>query len=115
MLEIEQKPQNLSEQQGIIRDEQGKFIPGVSGNPGGRPVGSLDFKTKWLRFIDKVAKQNNISPDEVDEQLLAVAFKQAKEANYPFWRDIQDRVHGKPTESLILGGEVISKVIKLDE
>ena len=77
-----------------------RWKKGQSGNPDGKPSGTLDFKTKWFKFIDKVATQNNITPDEVDEQLLAVAFKQAKDANYPFWKDIHDRVHGKASESM---------------
>lgn len=74
----------------------GKF---VKGNPGGgRPNGSLDFKTKWHIFIDKVAKQNDMTPEQIDEQLLAVGFKKAKEGDYSFYRDIHDRVYGKPMQ-----------------
>jgi len=74
----------------------GKF---KEGNPGGgRPSGSLDFKTKWINFIEKVAKQNNMTPNEIDEQLLAVAFKKAKDGDYSFYRDTQDRVFGKPLQ-----------------
>lgn len=60
------------------RNPDGTLKPG---HPpmGGRPKGSEDFKTKWLRFIDKVAKSNNMTPEEIDEQLLAVGFKKAKE------------------------------------
>ena len=99
----------------VKRDEKGRILPGQQSlNPDGKPVGALDFKTKWFKFIDKVAKQNDITPDEVDEQLLAVAFKQAKDANYPFYRDIQDRVHGKPVQPF--GGDdgkpIIIKVVK---
>ena len=90
------KPKKSNKDGGKLeRDEKGRVISGVL-NPNGKPLGTLDFKTKWFKFIEKVAAQNNITPNEVDEQLLAVAFKQAKDANYPFYRDIQDRVHGKP-------------------
>jgi len=71
----------------------------VAGNKlGGRTAGSLDFKTKWNIFIDKVAKQNDMTPNEIDEQLLAVGFKKAKEGDYAFYRDIHDRVYGKPIQ-----------------
>lgn len=83
----------------LVRDELGRVVSGVL-NPNGKPLGTEDFKTKWFKFIDKVAKQNNITPDDVDEQLLAVAFKQAKDANYQFYKDIHDRVHGKAVERL---------------
>ena len=76
----------------------GKF---VKGNPGGgRPPESLNFKTKWNIFIDKVAKQNDMTPDEIDEQLLAVGFKKAKEGDYSFYRDLHDRLYGKPVQPL---------------
>jgi len=91
----------------VKRDEKGRILPGqVSLNPLGKPAGTEDFKTKWFKFIEKVAAQNNITPDEVDEQLLAVAFKQAKDANYPFWKDIHDRVHGKAEDKIKLDANV---------
>lgn len=96
------KPVSTGNQQ-ETRDEKGRFIEGVSGNPAGRPQGSLDFKTKWFRFIDKVAAQNKLTTDEVDEQLLATAFKRAKEGDYPFYRDVQDRIFGKVKETLDVG------------
>jgi len=71
----------------------GQFVAGNS--LGGRTAGSLDFKTKWNIFIDKVAKQNNMTPNEIDEQLLTMAFKKAKDGDYNFYRDTQDRVFGK--------------------
>jgi len=74
----------------------GRFVAGNS--LGGRTAGSLDFKTKWNIFIDKVAKQNDMTPNEIDEQLLAVGFKKAKEGDYAFYRDIHDRVYGKPIQ-----------------
>ncbi len=67
-------------------------------NLDGRPVGSLDFKTKFEIFLNKLAKQNDMSPQEIDEQLFAVAYKKAKEGDYQFWRDVHDRVYGKPLQ-----------------
>lgn len=100
MSETNTKPEVTGEEQGN-RNPDGTFKEGVSGNPAGRPVGSLNFATKWKIFIEKVAKQNNMTPDEIDEQLLAVGFKKAKEGDFQFYKDIHDRVHGKaiqPTE-----------------
>ncbi len=100
----------------VKRDEKGRILPGQQSlNPQGKPNGALDFKTKWFNFIDKVAKQNDITPDEVDEQLLAVAFKRAKDGDYQFYRDTQDRVHGKPVQPF--GGDdsgkpIVIKVVK---
>lgn len=74
-------------------------------NLDGRPKGALDFKTKWEIFIDKVAKSNNLTPQEIDEQLFAVGFKKAKEGDYAFYRDLHDRLYGKPVQHTELTGK----------
>lgn len=93
----------------------GKF---VKGNPGGgRPNGSLDFKTKFELFLDKLAKQNDMTPQEIDEQLFAVAYKKAKEGDYQFWRDVHDRMYGKPLQKqetdITSGGEKLASIIQI--
>lgn len=96
------------------RNPDGTFKKGSRiGELGGRPKGSEDFKTKWLRFVDKVAKSNNMTPEEIDEQLLAVGFKKAKEGDYNFYRDIHDRVYGKApaTVDITTKGESINTEI----
>lgn len=89
----------------------GKF---VKGNPGGgRPKGSLDFKTKWERMVEKIAMQNNLTPEDIDEQLLLVGYKRAKEGDYSFYRDAMDRIHGKPMQptDITSNGEGIQPIL----
>ncbi len=91
-------------------------MPFVKGDPNinreGRPKGSLNFATKWKKFIEKVAEDNGMSPEEIDEQLYRIAWKKAKEGDYQFYKDIQDRVYGKPTQPVDnnLSGEVNFKI-----
>lgn len=40
------------QKQETIRDEKGRFIPGVSGNPGGRPLGSISLTEAIRRRLD---------------------------------------------------------------
>lgn len=105
---------NSKEIEKPIRNEKGQLLPGVVLNPKGRPQGSLDFKTKFEIFLDKLAKQNNMSPQEIDEQLFAVAYKKAKEGDYQFWRDVHDRVYGKPLQKqqtdITSGGKPIIQI-----
>ena len=81
------------------------FQKGVSGNPKGRPAGALSFKTKWFNFVEKVAETNELTSDEVEQQLIAVAYKSAKNGDYRFWQDIFDRVYGKPIQTTELSGK----------
>lgn len=75
-------------------------------NLDGRPVGSLDFKTKFEIFLNKLAKQNDMSPQEIDEQLFAVAYKKAKEGDYQFWRDLHDRIYGKAPQTINVDADI---------
>ena len=69
-------------------------------NLGGRPKGALNFSTKFRIFIDKLANENEISSDEVEAQLFKVAYKKAQEGDYSFYRDIFDRLYGKPVQPM---------------
>jgi hypothetical protein len=88
------KPEETGEKQDT------KFKPGQSGNPAGRPKGSENFSTKFRKFIEKVADQNEITPEEVEEQLMAIGYKEAKAGDFRFWADIFNRVYGKPKETV---------------
>lgn len=92
----------------IARNEKGQLQKGVVLNPFGRPKGSEDFKTKWFKFIDKVAKSNNMTPEEIDEQLLAIGFKKAKEGDYNFYKDIHDRVYGRAQQIIDVNADVVT-------
>lgn len=87
---------NKTESSEDYRNPDGTF---AKGNPG-RPKGTLNFATKFRKFVEKVAEQNEMKPEDVDEQLLMVAFQRAKSGDYSFWRDLHDRVYGKPLMSI---------------
>ncbi|RKZ11059.1 hypothetical protein DRQ25_00950 [Candidatus Fermentibacteria bacterium] len=92
-------PENAGKKQ-AKRDKKGRFLPGASGNPDGKKKGTLSFKTKWELFIKKIAEQNNILPKDIDDELIAVAYQKARGGDYKFFKDIHDRVYGKPQESI---------------
>lgn len=81
------------------RDEKGRFVDGHSGGPG-RPKGSLNFATKFKQAIEALAEQNNITGDKLEEQIVQMAIKKAREGDYQYYRDIMDRVYGKPQQSI---------------
>ena len=73
--------------------ETGKF---VKGNPGGgRPKGSNNFETDFDVAVEEIAKENGMTRSEARKLLLKVAFKQAKDGNYSFYKDIHDRIYGQ--------------------
>lgn len=65
-------------------------------NRDGRPKGTENFTTKWRKAVEKIAKTNNITEDEVEMQLLLTGYKKAKEGDYRFYQDVFDRIYGKP-------------------
>ncbi|NCU32644.1 MAG: hypothetical protein EOM23_06910, partial [Candidatus Moranbacteria bacterium] len=46
------------------RDEQGRFIKGVSGNPQGKPAGTRSFTTKVKEALAKIAEGKNYTYEE---------------------------------------------------
>jgi hypothetical protein len=67
-------------------------------NLDGRPQGSRNFATDFDEVVEEIAKDNSITKSEARKILLKVAYKNAKEGDYSFWRDIHDRLYGKPVQ-----------------
>lgn len=83
--------------------KKGTFVKGDPRiNLKGRPEGSLDFKTKFYIFLNRVAKENKMTIQQVEEQLYATAFTKAKGGSFKFFEDIMNRVYGKAQESIDL-------------
>jgi hypothetical protein len=78
----------------IERDGKGRFVPGKSANPAGKPKGSVSIVTEIkakLQEIDPKSKKTFL------ELFTAKLFKKAlKEGDTAIMRDIIDRVDGKP-------------------
>lgn len=77
----------------------------------GRPVGSENFKTVFERALEKIAKDNNKSPEEFYDQIIKVGLAKAGRGDYRFFKDFLDRLYGKPKESIdhTTKGEKITK------
>ena len=109
-------------EQEIIRDEQGRFVPGVSGNPDGRPV--EDEKTK---IIKKATKQLIAEYKEALGESLPlikpVLIAKALEGDMTAIKEIHDRVMDKSVQKnetdLTTGGEKLQitgmQIIKENE
>lgn len=72
------------------------------GNPGGpgRPPGRLNFKTIFEEAIKKISISENIKECEIEKDLVVKAIKQANKGNYNYYRDLFDRLYGKPLQKI---------------
>lgn len=82
----------------VERNPDGTIKAGSVLNPNGRGKGTPNFSTKFFKAIDKIAQQNDMTSEEIEEQLLLVGYKKAKDGDYRFYQDIFDRVYGKPKQ-----------------
>jgi|JI8StandDraft_1071087.scaffolds.fasta_scaffold00207_13 hypothetical protein len=80
-------------------DKPWLFKPGQSGNPKGRPTGAESFKTKFYRALEKIGEKEGKTVDELEEELFQIGFLRARK-EYSYFKDLQDRVYGKPLQSI---------------
>jgi len=91
------------------------FKKGESGNPNGRPQGSLNYKTKMRLAIESVAEEQNLSPEEIEAMVYRVGLKQALKGDWKFYEDYMNRQHNKPVQpsDITSNGETIEGVVIL--
>lgn len=111
--DMEEEPITNSKE--IARNSDGTLKKGVVLNPNGRPVGSRDFATDFDEAVEEIAKDNNMTKSEARKLLLKVAYKNAKDGNYSFYKDIHDRIYGTAQNNVNLSGELTEKIISIDE
>jgi hypothetical protein len=75
-----------------------RWKKGESGNPAGRPKGSMNYKTLFREAYVAIAKDLKLGkdPDTLLVEILKRGIKEALKGNYSFYKDIMDRLYGKP-------------------
>jgi succinylglutamate desuccinylase len=83
----------------VERNPDGTF---KVGHPklGGKALGTRNFETDFDEAVEEIAKENGMTKSEARKLLLKVAFKQAKDGNFNFYKDIHDRIYGKAPEEI---------------
>jgi len=76
------------------------FKKGESGNPNGRPKGQRDYATIYREALIKLADMNDVSPDDLETDILLKGLASARKGDYRFWKDVHDRLHGTATQNL---------------
>jgi hypothetical protein len=79
-----------------------RFKKGQSGNPAGRPKGSRNYRTLFREAYMAIAKDLRLGkePDALLVEILKRGIREALKGNYPFYKDIMDRLYGKPKERI---------------
>jgi len=90
------------------------FKEGESGNPNGRPKGQRNYATLYREALIKLAEKNDLSSDEIEEQIVSNALLSARKGDYKFYKDVMDRLYGTPVSRTELTGkdgkDIINKV-----
>jgi hypothetical protein len=75
-----------------------RWKKGESGNPNGRPKGAKNYKTLFREAYVAIAKDLRLGKnlDILLVEILKRGIKEALKGNYPFYKDIMDRLYGKP-------------------
>lgn len=66
----------------------------VSPNPEGRPLGQRNYATIYKEALIKLAKLNDKSPEELEDEIISSGILNARKGNYQFYKDVLDRLHG---------------------
>ena len=80
------------------------FKKGQSGNPNGRPKGQKNYATLYREALLKLAELNDKDFDELELEIISKGLTEAHKGNYTFYRDVLDRLHGKPAQRTELTG-----------
>lgn len=85
----------------IAEKSDKKKHPGIENlTPGGpgRPKGQRNYRTIYREALKKLASKKGIDPDELETDMLLMAISKARKADLGFYKDVMDRLHGKPTQ-----------------
>ena len=83
------------------RTEAGRFPPGVSGNPSGRPKDQFSF----MGILRSALAEENKSGKSVGERIVRRYIKLALTGNQQAAEALMARIDGKPAQSLTLKGD----------
>lgn len=103
---MEEKPVELDVN---WRNPDGTFKSGHPDFGAGRPTGTRDFNTIYKAALERLAKENNKTPEELEDEMLAMGIVQSRKGQFNFYKDTLDRKHGKAMErtDITSGGEKI--------
>jgi hypothetical protein len=75
----------------ILRDEKGRWLPGVSPNPSGRPP----IKVSLVKLL-----QDRLSNESTADEIIQALIDKCKERDVPAIKEVLDRIDGKVATEL---------------
>lgn len=64
----------------------------------GRPQGQLNYATIYRNALIRLGKENNKTPDDIEEEMIANGALLARKGDYRFYKDVLDRIHGQAVQ-----------------
>lgn len=77
--------------------DDGSFDKGTAPGPG-RPPGMRNYKTIYREALVSLAERENKTPEQIESMIVQRALIKAQKGDYQFYKDVQDRLHGRPKE-----------------
>lgn len=93
----------MAENREKIERPQNKNL--IVGGPG-RPKGQKNYATIYREALEKIANSKGMTPEEIEIELEEVGLNKGLKGNFAFWKDIRDRIHGKPRETVDLNAHL---------
>lgn len=100
MTRLKQKAVKSAKKQPKKKIRGRPFKKGQSGNPAGKPLGTLSFKTIFEKAIKRIAKEKNLKKCDIETDLVIKAIAEARGGSYNYYRDIFDRLYGRPVQKI---------------
>lgn len=87
-----------------------RWKKGESGNKNGKPAGVLHSRTRLLRLLEVVVREENPITREIEEftileKMDAAQIGKALNGDISAWNAILDRLEGKPAQGVELSGK----------
>lgn len=105
--DAKEQKQQIEDKKPENRTEKGQFPKGVSGNPGGRPKGVVDYvkaqTNDYMELLDLLLKVSRGEPLDGKKPTL----REQLDAT----RELLDRSVGKPTQTIVEKGDETAKEV----
>ncbi len=75
-------------------------------NRKGKAKGQRDYATIYREALIKLGKETGMSPQKIEDDIIANGARLAKKGDYRFYKDMLDRLHGTPTQTVNFNGNI---------